>query len=92
MNKGVLKATSGDQSVGKNKQAERSAQSDKKMFEAAIELINERGTAKQRSKISASMRAIAEDWQAIALALKTVFGWSYSISLMISGRPISLNI
>ena len=33
-----------------NKQAERSAQSDKRMFEAAITLINERGTAKTTLK------------------------------------------
>ena len=45
MSKSVVKTTSNDQSSAINKQAERSAQSDKKMFEAAIELINERGTA-----------------------------------------------
>ena len=33
-----------------NRQTERSAQSDRKMFEAAIELINERGTAKTTLK------------------------------------------
>lgn len=50
MNKNVVGASSTDPSGAKNKQAERSAQSDKKMFEAAIELINERGTAKTTLK------------------------------------------
>ena len=50
MSKSVVKTTSNDQSGAINKQAERSAQSDKKMFEAAIELINERGTAKTTLK------------------------------------------
>ncbi len=36
--------------VTSNKQTERSAQSDKRMFEAAITLINERGTAKTTLK------------------------------------------
>ena len=41
--------TNADKTTG-NRQTERSAQSDRKMFEAAIELINERGTAKTTLK------------------------------------------
>jgi len=50
MDKVIAKATVTAESAGGNRQSERSAQSDKKMFEAAIELINERGTAKTTLK------------------------------------------
>ena len=39
-----------DRSDGRMTQAERSALSDKRMFDAAVELINERGTQKTTLK------------------------------------------
>lgn len=50
MDKGTVKVMARAENSGGNRQSERSAQSDKKMFEAAIELINERGTAKTTLK------------------------------------------
>ena len=75
-----------------NTQAQRTALSDQRMFEVAIELVNERGTAKTTLKDIGEGRATAVVWRAISLALRTVCGWSYSRALMTSGRRTSPSI
>ena len=69
-------------------QAERSALSDQKMFEVAIELVNERGTAKTTLKDIGERRVTAEDWRAIDLDPKTGCGWSCSLASMTCGKSI----